>query len=148
MSSGSKRIEIILESLLESITLAEEMGVCIAAAAGFGEEDQYKIGLGVHEGVMNAFHYGNKRQREKKIVLVFELLREKLLIRVTDQGAGFRVEDVPDPRKDENLMGDSGRGILLMKAFMDEFEVQAARGGGAEVIMAKRYPSRGDSRTT
>jgi serine/threonine-protein kinase RsbW len=139
MSSKSQRIEIVLETVLESIALAEQVGACIAGVAGFEEEDQYKIGLAVHEAVMNAYQYGNGQCREKKIYLVFELLGEKLVIRVKDQGAGFRLEDVPDPRTDENLTGDSGRGVLLMKAFMDEFDVLARGSGGAEVVMVKRF---------
>ena len=58
---------------------------------------------------------------------------------MTDQGTGFRLEDVPDPREDENVLGDSGRGVLLMKAFMDEFDVLVSAAGGAEVVMAKRH---------
>ena len=124
--------------LIESITLAEEVGVRVAAAAGFDEDDQYKIGLAVHEAVMNAFQYGNEQQRERKITVLFELFPEKLVIHVTDQGTGFRLADVPDPRTDDNVLCDSGRGVLLMKAFMDEFDVQVSATGGAEVVMAKR----------
>jgi serine/threonine-protein kinase RsbW len=139
MSLKPQRIEVILETLLDSIALAEEVGVRLAAAAGFGEEDQYRIGLAVHEGVMNAFQYGNEQQRHKKIHIVFELLREKMVIRVADQGPGFRLEEVPDPCVDENMLGESGRGVLLMRAFMDEFDVLVGRSGGAEIIMAKKY---------
>jgi len=139
MPSKPQRIEIVLETLLESITLAEEIGVRVAASVGFDEDDQYKIGLAVHEGVMNAFQYGNEQKRDKKIHVVFELLRDKLVIHVGDQGTGYSLEDVPDPREDDNVLGESGRGILLMKAFMDEFDVQRRDPGGAEVVMAKRY---------
>jgi serine/threonine-protein kinase RsbW len=139
MSSKTQRIEVVLETLLDSIALAEEVGMCVAAAAGFGEDDQYKIGLAVHESVMNAFQYGNEQRREKKIRVIFELTNDKIVIHVTDQGTGFRLEDVPDPRRDENVMGETGRGVLLMRAFMDEFEVLISQSGGAEVIMAKRY---------
>jgi serine/threonine-protein kinase RsbW len=139
MSAKPQRIEVVLETLIESIALAEDMAVRVAAAVGFGEDDQYKIGLAVHEGVMNAFQYGNQQRRERKIHVIFELLEEKLVVHVVDQGAGFRIEDVPDPRDDENVLGDSGRGVLLMKAFMDEVEVQSAAAGGAEVIMVKRH---------
>jgi len=144
MTAKPQRVELVLETLIESIALAEDVGVSLAAAAGFGEDDQYKIGLSVHEGVMNAFHYGNEEKREKKIRVVFELTQEKLLVRVVDQGCCFHLEDVPDPRSAENIMGDSGRGVLLMRAFMDEFAVEVAQGGGAELVMAKhhRVPSR------
>src|ERR1700733_842144 len=143
MPSKPQRIEVVMETLIESIALAEEMGVRVAAAAGFGEDDQYKIGLAVHEGVMNAFQYGNEQRRELKICVVFEMLHEKLVIRVTDEGTGFRLEDVPDPRDDENVMGESGRGVLLMKAFMDEFNVLVSAAGGAEIVMAKRHRREG-----
>ncbi len=139
MPPKPQRMEVVLETLIESIALAEEMGMRVAALAGFGDDDQYKIGLAVHEGVMNAFQYGNKQRRERKIHLVFELHEDKLEIHVVDQGAGFRIEDVPDPRDDENVLGDSGRGVLLMKAFMDEVDVLSSAAGGAKLVMAKRH---------
>src|ERR1700688_5070621 len=139
MPSKPQRIEVVLEKLIESIALAEEVGMRVAAVAGFSEDDQYKIGLAVHEGVMNAFQYGNKQRRERKIHVIFELLEEKLVIHVVDQGGGFRIQDIPDPREDENVLGDSGRGVLLMKAFMDEGDVLSSMAGGAELIMAKLH---------
>jgi serine/threonine-protein kinase RsbW len=131
-------MEVVLETLIESIALAEDMGMRMAAAAGFSDDDQYKIGLAVHEGVMNAFQYGNEQRRERKIRLTFELHEDRIVIHVIDQGAGFRIEDVPDPREDENVLEDSGRGVLLMKAFMDEVDVLSSASGGAELVMAKR----------
>ena len=139
MPSKPQRFEVDLETVIESIALAEELGVRVAAAVGFDEDDQFKIGLAVHECVMNAFKYGNEQQRGKKIHLVFELDHEKLVIHVTDQGTGFCLADVPDPREDENMFADSGRGLLLMKAFMDEFDVTVSPMGGAKVVMAKRH---------
>jgi serine/threonine-protein kinase RsbW len=140
MPSKPHRIEVVLETRIESIALAEEIGVRVAAEAGFDDDDQYKIGLAVHECVMNAFQYGNKQNREKKIHVVFELYpHEKLVVHVTDQGTGYQLADVPDPRDDENVLGDSGRGVLLMKAFMDEFDVMLSSEGGAKVVMAKRH---------
>jgi serine/threonine-protein kinase RsbW len=137
MPSKPQRIEVILETLIESITLAEEVGVRVAIAAGFDEDDQYKIGLSVHEAVMNAYQYGNEQQREREIHVLFEVYPDKLVIHVTDQGTGFQLSDVPDPLHEDNMLGHSGRGVLLMKAFMDEFDVQASATGGARVVMAK-----------
>jgi serine/threonine-protein kinase RsbW len=139
MSSKPQRIEVVLETLIESIALAEVVGMRVAAEAGFSDDDQYKIGLAVHEGVMNAFQYGNQQRRERKIHLTFELHEDKLVIHVVDQGAGFRIEDVPDPRDDENMLEDSGRGVLLMKAFMDEVAVLSSDAGGAKLVMAKHH---------
>ncbi len=139
MPEETKRIEVTLETLLDSISLAEDIGVSVASAAGFDEDDCHKIGMSVREGVINAFRYGNASQRGKKIYLTFELAPEKMVVRVLDEGKGFNLADVPDPLAEENLLKTSGRGIFLMRAFMDEFAIQRGPQGGAEVVMAKRH---------
>ncbi len=140
MSGQTQRIEVTLESLLESVDLAEDITLRVADAAGFDEEERFRIGMSVREGVINAYQYGNLQLRERKIFLTFELRADKLVIHVVDQGNGFSLSDVPDPRAEENLLKTSGRGIFLMRSFMDEFEVGRGRNGGAEVVMTKRYP--------
>jgi serine/threonine-protein kinase RsbW len=125
---------------VESVSLAEEACLRVAEAAGFGEDECYRIGMSVREVVINAFHYGNQERPEKKIYLSVEMTAEKMVIRVLDEGVGFDVKTVPDPLAEENLLSTSGRGIFLMRAFMDEFEVGQGRTGGAEVVMSKRLP--------
>jgi serine/threonine-protein kinase RsbW len=142
MGSDVKHLEVTLRTDVESVNLAEEMCLRVAEAAGFGEEECYRIGMSVREGVINAFHYGNKERPEKKIYLAVDLTSEKMTIKVMDEGTGFQVEDVPDPCAQENLLSTSGRGIFLMRAFMDEFDVVRGRTGGAEIVMSKRFPSR------
>lgn len=139
MAAETKRVEVTLETLLDSVGLAEAICLRIADAAGFDEDDCHKIGMSVREGVINAIQYGNGQQRDKKIYLTIDLEPEKLVIHVLDQGPGFDLADVPDPLAEENLLKTSGRGIFLMRAFMDEFAVRHGRQGGAEVIMSKRY---------
>jgi serine/threonine-protein kinase RsbW len=140
MTEPTKRVDILLETLLDSVDLAEQVVLGIAGAAGFEEEDCHKIGMSVREGMINAYHYGNQRERGKKIHLAVELAPEKMVIHVIDQGPGFELGEIPDPLSEENLLRTSGRGIFLMRAFMDEFEVLRSRDGGAEVVMAKRLP--------
>jgi anti-sigma regulatory factor (Ser/Thr protein kinase) len=69
-----------------------------------------------------------------------ELTPEKMIIHVLDEGQGFDLSRVPDPLAQENLLSTSGRGIFLMRAFMDEFDVVPGRTGGAEIIMSKKLP--------
>ena len=140
MGTDPKHLEITLETQVESVNLAEEMCLRVAEAAGFGEEDCYKIGMSVREGVINAFHYGNQERPEKKIHLVVDLTGDKMIIHVLDEGQGFTLSEVPDPLAEENLLSTSGRGIFLMRAFMDEFDVVPGRTGGAEIVMAKKLP--------
>ena len=139
----SKHLEVTLETQVESVNLAEEMCLRVAEAAGFGEDECYRIGMSVREGVINAFHYGNQERPEKKIYLAVDLTEDKMTIHVVDEGKGFNLRDVPDPLAEENLLSTSGRGIFLMRAFMDEFDVVPGRTGGAELIMSKKLPGPG-----
>ena len=140
MAPDTKHLEVTLDTHVESVNLAEEMCVRVAEAVGFSEDECYRIGMSVREGVINAFHYGNQEKAEKKIHLAVELTDERMVIHVMDEGKGFRLTDVPDPLAEENLLSTSGRGIFLMKTFMDEFDVLRGRTGGAEIVMSKRLP--------
>ncbi len=141
MGSPTNRIEVTLESVLDSVDLAEDISLRVAVAAGFDDDARDRIGMSVREGMINAVTYGNRGAREKKIFLSLGLDGNKMVIRILDQGQGFRLEDVPDPLAEENLLKTSGRGIFLMRAFMDEFEVRPGAQGGAELVMAKRLPA-------
>lgn len=140
MTPAEKRIEITLDSVLQSVELAEELVLRVAGAAGFDEENCHRIGMSVREGVINAVNYGNRQRPDKKVRMTVALLEDKMEIHVSDEGAGFRLEDVPDPLAEENLLKSSGRGLFLIRAFMDEFDVRRSRQGGAELVLAKRYP--------
>ena len=96
--------------------------------------------MAVREGVVNAFRWGNQEQCHKKIYLRFDVQDGKFVVRIGDQGGGFDPSCVPDPLADENLLKTSGRGIFLMRTFMDEWDVGRSADGGAELIMAKRLP--------
>jgi serine/threonine-protein kinase RsbW len=141
MAPDTKHLEVTLDTHVESVNLAEEMCLRVAEEAGFGEDDCYRIGMSVREGVINAFHYGNQEKPEKKIHLAVDITPEKLVIHVLDEGKGFNLSSVPDPLAQENLLSTSGRGIFLMRSFMDDFDVVPGRTGGAEIIMSKKLPS-------
>src|SRR5271168_3695044 len=141
MAPETKHLEVTLETQVESVNLAEEKCLRVAESAGFGEDDCYRIGMSVREGVINAFHYGNQERPDKKIHLAVDLTPDKMIIHVLDEGKGFDLSHVPDPLAQENLLSTSGRGIFLMRAFMDEFNVVTGRTGGAEIVMSKKLPS-------
>ena len=137
MNHKSERIEFSLETQFESVDRAEELSLRAAQSCGFCEDDCQKICLAVREGVVNAIRYGNREQRDKKIILTFVKAGDKMVVHILDQGRGFDLADIPDPLAEENLLKTSGRGIFLMRAFMDEFAVFRPTGGGAELVMAK-----------
>jgi len=142
MAAKTQRLEVTLDTLLESVDLAENIVQRVAEASGFSEEDVHKLGMAVREGVINAYNYGNRQDRAKKIRLAVEFEPDKMIVHVVDEGPGFELTEVPDPLAEENLLRTSGRGLFLMRAFMDEFTVRRGSGGGAELVMSKKLPRR------
>jgi serine/threonine-protein kinase RsbW len=141
MTAPKKRIEVNLEGNLDSVELAEELVLRIAIAAGYDEENCHRIGMSVREGVINAVQYGSRQMRDKPVLMSVDLHDDRMEIHVTDSGKGFDLSQVPDPLAEENLLKSSGRGIFLMKAFMDGFDVRRSPSGGAELILTKRLPA-------
>jgi serine/threonine-protein kinase RsbW len=136
----SKSVEVRLETAWQSIDLAQAITERVAESAGFEEDDIHKIAMSVREGVINALHYGNRMQRHKSIHMVFTFEPKRLVIRMIDEGQGFELNGIADPLAEENLMKTSGRGLLIVQAFMDEMHVGHGSNGGAELMMAKDYP--------
>lgn len=126
-----------LDSTLESVDTAETTVLNAAQELGFDEEDQHKIGISVRECMVNAVVHGNRYNTRKKVHLVVSTRPGRLEIRIADEGEHFDISQLPDPLADENLLRHSGRGLLLMRAFMDEFQVRAREPKGTEVKMVK-----------
>ena len=82
-----------------------------------------------------------KNDPSKKVQLRLEIHPNRLEIHVKDQGPGFDPSRVANPLEDQNLLKVSGRGIFLIRSFMDEFRVVSAPGAGTEVILVKRLYS-------
>jgi serine/threonine-protein kinase RsbW len=138
MATATQRLEVTLDTALESVDLAEDIVQRVAEAAGFAEEDIHKFAMAVREGVINAYNYGNRRDPQKKITITVEFEPDKMIVRILDEGYGFELTEIPDPLAEENLLRTSGRGLFLMRAFMDEFKVQRGPCGGTELVMAKK----------
>jgi serine/threonine-protein kinase RsbW len=142
MNGESQTIEVTLESKLKSVEAAEEIAGEVCSKAGFSEEDQHKIEMAVHESVINAIWHGNKNDARKQVRMRFDILPDRLEIRVRDQGSGFDVSRIPNPLESENLLKVSGRGIFLIRSFVDEFHVESVEGSGTEVTLVKRRNSK------
>jgi len=91
-------------------------------SGGFSEEEVFAIHLALEEVLVNALKHGNKNSPDKKIAIEYDITDDKFEITVTDQGDGFEPERIPDPRDDENLCKTSGRGMLLIRSYMDKVE--------------------------
>ena len=129
-------------STLESVDLAEGEILNAAEKAGFDEDERHRIGMAVRECMVNAVVHGNRYNRNKRVHVNVSIEKFKppscrLTIRITDQGEGFEMNDVPDPLHDTNLLRHSGRGLFLMGAFMDDMKVRKVSPAGTEVTLVK-----------
>jgi serine/threonine-protein kinase RsbW len=136
-------------STLDSVDLAEGEILKAAGEAGFDEDDQHRIGMAVRECMVNAVVHGNRYNRNKQVhVNVFVEKTERaprFTIRITDQGEGFEMCEVPDPLHDNNLLRHSGRGLFLMGAFMDDMKVRKVSPAGTEVTLVKNIGQQQES---
>ena len=127
----------LLASNLESVDSAEALVVDAAAALGLDEDARMDLGLAIREAMVNAVAHGNQYSPDKQVRLILERRSDAVKVTIIDQGEGFDLNRVPDPTQGDNLMRESGRGLLLMQAFVDEFSVKRTATGGAEVVLVK-----------
>ena len=137
---GAHTVEEALESTLESVDQAEDIVLREAREMGFDEDEQHHIGISLRECMVNAVVHGNRYNSRKKVRLVVSRTPERLEILVGDEGQGFDLQQVPDPLAEENLLRQSGRGVMMIQAFMDEFQVLRREPLGTEVRMVKYLP--------
>jgi serine/threonine-protein kinase RsbW len=130
-------VERFLDSTLESVDSAEELAVGMAQRAGFDDDALMRIGMAVRESMVNAVVHGNRYNANKKVRFSVTHNGERFTVRIADQGEGFDFENLPDPLTPENLMRTSGRGIFLIRSFMDEFQMRHLEPGGTEVTLVK-----------
>lgn len=132
----TKRVSYTLASTLESVNRAESLAAETAARVGFNEDDQSNIAMAVREATVNAVLHGNAYDPEKRVLVVYEMADDSLVITITDEGKGLDLLNLPDPLAPENLMKGSGRGIFLIKAFMDEVKFRNTQ-PGTEITLIK-----------
>ena len=131
------RVSYTLGSNLESVNQAETAAEKFASAAGFQGDELQEIAMAVREAAINAVLHGNAYDPAKTIGISFERKPGMLEITVRDQGKGFDVDRVPDPLASENLLKQSGRGIFLIRTYMDEVRFRNLD-PGTELVLIKR----------
>lgn len=101
----------------------------------FEREDLFAVKLALEEALTNAVRHGNCCDESKKITVRYAVNEEKAVIIIRDEGKGFVPEEVPDPTAPDRVPLPSGRGIMLMRTYMDEV---IYRDEGREVYFMKR----------
>ena len=134
-------MQLTLESSLASVDQAERTAEEYAEKVGFDEDVRGNIAMAVREAVVNAVLHGNSYDTSKQVTVSFETTAEDLLVKVTDQGAGLDPETIPDPLAPENILRGSGRGIFLIRAFMDEVNFRQLHPGTELTLIKHRTPA-------
>ena len=130
------RVSYTMESTLETVDSAEQAANRFATEAGFDEEEVMRISMAVREAAVNAVLHGNAYDPGKKVKVDFQRTNEDLVITIRDQGKGLDLSKIPDPLAPENLLKTSGRGIFLIRSFMDEVEIHPSQ-AGTEIKLIK-----------
>ena len=130
---------LVLPSHIESVADAAAALTDFARNCGVAEEAGFGIEMAVREAVTNAMVHGNQEDEAKSVEVIFNCHGNELEVEIRDQGIGFDPASVPDPTDPANLLKTSGRGIFLMRNFMDEVKWAARPEGGTVVRMTKRF---------
>ena len=99
---------------------------------------EFALRLVLEEAITNAFRHGNKLQEGRHVDVEWAVEPDQVVISVEDQGEGFDPGSLPDPTDDDRLELPSGRGVMLIHAYMTEVSYN---GRGNRVTMTYRKPS-------
>lgn len=127
-----------IPSIRTNIRLVEHFLLEIDKTMRFGEDALDRIMICVTEAVNNGIIHGNKTDPAKFVDLECSCFDGIAEFVVQDQGTGFVVDDVPDPLDEQNLLKEGGRGVLIIRAMMDEVEITSDEGGTRICMRIKR----------
>ena len=140
-------VRVDFHSTFDMLDFVQVVSDHVGRLSGLDDEAIHWVGVAVRESVINAIKHGNCNDERKRVHVDFTPLDEGadpgIHIRVRDEGPGFDPSTLPDPLAPENLLKSSGRGIFLIRSFMDEMVLQRAAEGGMEVVMVKRSTRNG-----
>jgi serine/threonine-protein kinase RsbW len=140
--AGQRSLRLEFTSAFEMLDLVQVISDHVGRDVGLDDDEVHWVGVAIRESVINAIKHGNQNDAAKRVFVDFETASgagpAQLNIRVRDQGPGFDPDHLADPLAPENLLKASGRGIFLIRSFMDDVILQRAPEGGMEIRMTKR----------
>jgi len=139
MAAGTS-VKLVIPSEIRLIDLVHAASEKMAEMAGLDADEALNVGLAVREAVINAILHGNRQDPKLNVNVTLSTDSDHLTAVVADQGNGFARDETPDPTEEANLLRNSGRGLLLIEAFVDKVKFRSLPKGGTEVTMVKRLP--------
>ncbi len=137
------RLSFTLNSTMECVSKVEAAADRFAGEAGLDEEERFHIAMAVREAAINAVLHGNEYDPAKKFTTTLENTGSALVFKIADQGKGLDPETLPDPLAPENLLRGTGRGIFLIRSFMDEVHFRQLHPGTELTLVKRLAPARG-----
>ncbi len=137
MASGTT-VKLVLPSEIGLVDVAHEVSQKLATRAGLNAEAGLDMALAVREAVINAMKHGNRLDPARTVELEMTLGEAAMTVAVRDQGEGFDPSATADPTAAGNVMRTSGRGLLLIRSYVDEVGFARLPGEGMEITMVKR----------
>lgn len=132
-----KEERIVIPSDPQQIRRVESVIIPRLEELNYGERAIFGVRLAVEEAVVNAIKHGNRMDKAKKVTVTHSIDAKECRISVLDEGLGFDPEAVPDPTSDDNLELPHGRGLVLIRAYMDEMTFNEK---GNCVTLVKKAP--------
>lgn len=148
MEATGETVSLTLKSNFNSVEVAERFIHSVMDRFHLEDAETHRVEMAVRESVINAIQHGNNCDESKKVQLEISLAPTKLTIFVRDEGRGFDIGLIPNPLEENNILKTSGRGIFIIRSFMDEFSVRRLPNDGTEVMMVKRLSSNSNSNAT
>jgi len=137
-SATATSVKLVLPSDVKLVDLVHAATEKMAEFAGFDPDESLNVGLALREAVINAIVHGNHQDPGLKVHVTLVAKKRELTARVRDEGNGFDPDSEPDPTAEENLLNTSGRGLLLMRAFVDDVKFRRCRDRGMEITLTKK----------
>jgi len=124
-----------IESNPNNLITVEEFVNYFAKDIGIPEERMNGLMLSVTEATTNAIKHANKSDESKLVKINVNVKGRKVIISVKDEGIGFDPQKIPDPTEPENLLKDSGRGVYLMRFYMDDLKYNITPTGTETILV-------------
>jgi serine/threonine-protein kinase RsbW len=137
MTESGNNNSITFPSKTNQVAVADEFLETWLREHGISEDTIADMAIAITELVNNAIKHGNKLQTDKSVTLELQIINKSIKATVMDQGTGFKIDSIPDPLAEENLLKEIGRGIFIVKSMMDDVKFDFLPDGGTKVTVTK-----------
>ena len=132
-------VRLVIPSEVRLVDLVHTLTEKLAEIVGFEAEEGLNAALAVREALINAIVHGNRSDPALEVEVNMVASADRLEARVVDRGRGFDPSATADPTAGNNLLRTSGRGLLLIRAFVDDVSFRYLDGRGMEVTLVKAH---------